>query len=184
MMIFASEFAFSGKTEFLQFPIVFIINEFLCDRHKPIAFFWNKNNVFFWNKNNGSYGTWFLRKRSPVAVAGALRVFFKIKNDPFFETLTFWVVFDQILTYLCIFVKYGHPIPSFWLRCPQPAQKKWPRGIHPLIPGSRHFRQSRQSGARAAAPNPTSLAPGARTTVVKHTPSNDDLICASSKPVQ
>ena len=29
-----------------------------------------------------------------------------------------------------------------------------------------------QSGARAAAPNPTSLAPGARMTVVKHTPSN------------
>ena len=28
-----------------------------------------------------------------------------------------------------------------------------------------------QSGARAAAPNPTSLAPGARMTVVKHTPS-------------
>ena len=31
---------------------------------------------------------------------------------------------------------------------------------------------SRGSGARAAAPNPTSLAPGARMTVVKHTPSN------------
>ena len=30
-----------------------------------------------------------------------------------------------------------------------------------------------QSAARAAAPNPTSLAPGARMTVVKHTPSND-----------
>ena len=29
-----------------------------------------------------------------------------------------------------------------------------------------------QSGAGAAAPNPTSLAPGARMTVVKHTPSN------------
>ena len=42
------------------------------------------------------------------------------------------------------------------------------RGI-PGIPGSR---QSTQSGARAAAPNPTSLAPGARMTVLKHTPSN------------
>ena len=28
-----------------------------------------------------------------------------------------------------------------------------------------------QSGAKAAAPNPTSLAPGAKMTVVKHTPS-------------
>ena len=32
---------------------------------------------------------------------------------------------------------------------------------------------STQSGARAAAPNPTSLAPGPRMTVVKHTPSNN-----------
>ena len=31
---------------------------------------------------------------------------------------------------------------------------------------------STQSGARAAAPNPTSLAPGARMTVVQHTPLN------------
>ena len=34
--------------------------------------------------------------------------------------------------------------------------------------------KSAQSGARAAAPNPTSLAPGARMTVVKHTPSSYD----------
>ncbi len=34
---------------------------------------------------------------------------------------------------------------------------------------------STQSGARAAAPNPTSLAPGARMTVVKHTPSKKEL---------
>ena len=32
---------------------------------------------------------------------------------------------------------------------------------------------STQSGARAAAPSPTSLAPGARMTVVEYTPSND-----------
>ena len=38
--------------------------------------------------------------------------------------------------------------------------------------GSRGSAVSPQSGARAAAPNPTSLAPGARMTVVKHTPSN------------
>ena len=37
-----------------------------------------------------------------------------------------------------------------------------------LSPGSG---VSRQSGARAVAPDPTSLAPGARMTVVKHTPS-------------
>ena len=37
---------------------------------------------------------------------------------------------------------------------------------------------STQSRARAAAPNPTSLVPGARMTVVKHTPSYDYmLIC-------
>ena len=40
------------------------------------------------------------------------------------------------------------------------------------IRGSRGSQLSTQSGARAAAPNPTSLAPGARMTVVKHTPSN------------
>ena len=39
-------------------------------------------------------------------------------------------------------------------------------------------RQWAQSGARAAAPNPTSLAPGARMTVVKHTPSNE-FVCKS-----
>ena len=38
--------------------------------------------------------------------------------------------------------------------------------------GRRGSAQWAQSGARAAAPNPTSLAPGARMTVVKHTPSN------------
>ncbi len=38
---------------------------------------------------------------------------------------------------------------------------------------SRQCRVWAQSGARAAAPNPTSLAPGARMTVVKHTPSNN-----------
>ena len=36
---------------------------------------------------------------------------------------------------------------------------------------SHRCEQSMQSGARAAAPNPTSLALGARMTVVKHTPS-------------
>ena len=38
--------------------------------------------------------------------------------------------------------------------------------------GSAGSAQWAQSGARAAAPNPTSLAPGAKMTVVKHTPSN------------
>ena len=41
-----------------------------------------------------------------------------------------------------------------------------------LSGGSAGSAQSTQSGAGAAAPNPTSLAPGARMTVVKHTPSN------------
>ena len=39
-------------------------------------------------------------------------------------------------------------------------------------PGSPRNEISTQSGIRAAAPNPTLLAPGARMTVVKHTPSN------------
>ena len=98
-----------------------------------------------------------------MAVAGALRVFFKIKNDPFFETLTFWGVFDQILTYWCIFVSdmatqfraFGSDV----------------RSLRRKSDLAEFIRRSRQSGARAAAPNPTSLAPGARMTVVKHTPS-------------
>ena len=36
-----------------------------------------------------------------MAVAGALRGQNEIKNDPFAETLMFWMVFDQILKYLC-----------------------------------------------------------------------------------
>ena len=65
------------------------------------------------------------------------------------------------------FDKLGRPISSKWLSSTMPAYKKRPAGTHlrnPGFPGS---------GARAAAPNPTSLAPGARMTVVKHTPSND-----------
>ena len=54
-----------------------------------------------------------------------------------------------------------------------PAYKNRPRGNQPpqpLLPCIH------QSGARAAAPNPTSLAPGARLTVVKHTPSNKHIL--------
>ena len=39
-------------------------------------------------------------------------------------------------------------------------------------PAAANQRKVQKSGTRAAAPNPTSLAPGARMTVVKHTRSN------------
>ena len=47
---------------------------------------------------------------------------------------------------------------------------------------SRGSALSRQSGARAAAPNPNSIAPGARMTVVKHTPSKNNIL-ASPLPI-
>ena len=45
--------------------------------------------------------------------------------------------------------------------------------LSPRSPCSLLSAVSTQSGARTAAPNPTSLAPGARMTVVKHTPSHE-----------
>ena len=50
--------------------------------------------------------------------------------------------------------------PSKWLSSTMPANKKWPRIIHPRIP----LIPRKWRGARAAAPNPTSLTPGVRIT--------------------
>ena len=54
---------------------------------------------------------------------------------------------------------------------PQVARLRIKSDLAELTAASRVSAQI--SGARAAAPNPTSLAPGARMTVVKHTPSNN-----------
>ena len=55
----------------------------------------------------------------------------------------------------------------------QVARLRTKNDLAELSPGFPGSAVSTQSGARAAAPNPTSLAPGARMTVVKHTPSNN-----------
>ena len=53
----------------------------------------------------------------------------------------------------------------------QVARLRIKRDLAELSGGSGGSAQWAQSAARAATPNPTSLAPGARMTVVKHTPS-------------
>ena len=55
----------------------------------------------------------------------------------------------------------------------QVARLRTKNDLAELSGGSAFSAQWAHSGAGAAAPNPTLLAPGARMTVVKHTPSND-----------
>ena len=61
------------------------------------------------------------------------------------------------------FVGYiGCPTGSKLLPDAQPVRKSNPAGIHPTISRSHVFPQSRQSDAKIAAPNPSSLVPGGK----------------------
>ena len=73
----------------------------------------------------------------------------------------------------CLVVKNGPPIPGEWLSSPQPVNKSWSPGIHPRIPPIPRIPAIRLKCDLAGSSQPPFLAPGARMTVVKHTPSNN-----------
>ena len=62
------------------------------------------------------------------------------------------------------------PIPGQWLSSPQPVYTSWPHDIHPQIP---RIQRISSKCDLAGSSQPPFLAPGARMTVVKHTPSNN-----------